>query len=475
MTKYFLLFVFLFNFAVFISMIYQDFEAEKDFKSYLAYTTDIEKAKEIQKLDKNIVIDKRSTNKEYGIKLWNCTTSCRDYFLIEIAKLYPNNDEVNFPINYIFSENLKIIEKEEEKSLARIINKIDGVYEAKVDIKNIEDKENAIANIEVKISKTTDEEKINRIINNLIYYKAKRKINIIYDYDKDADTYFKYEKRLRKLYKERKYNDIDTLLKEAKITLPKDYIDSLYYFSDIWKKYDEIDKKIEKFPNNYKYYVERANLSYYPATDCRPRMFYTDNLLDYEKALSLNPKATELYEKAGDEACALGNLDKIKLYFNKALEYTNNKDNIYAKLGDVYYSKAKALDLKDDYQKALNYYNKIKDIESVIKYRENLKEQYNIKNRGLSPERYIGLVPAKGNPYWYLPIPKSIKNKLIKKDEKDFYWSKDDLYYRIFDCQRKLKLRDEAKTTCQDKARIVKNEGKNFNTFSNCSLKMLFK
>ena len=62
-TKYFLLFVFLLNFAVFISIICQNFESEKDFKSYLAYTTDIEKAKEIQKLDKNIVIDKYLTNK----------------------------------------------------------------------------------------------------------------------------------------------------------------------------------------------------------------------------------------------------------------------------------------------------------------------------------------------------------------------------------------------------------------------------
>lgn len=58
------------------------------------------------------------------------------------------------------------------------------------------------------------------------------------------------------------------------------------------KKYKELDKKIEREPNNYKYYAQRADISYEPLTDCSPRMFYQNDLIDYEKALSLNPNAT---------------------------------------------------------------------------------------------------------------------------------------------------------------------------------------
>ena len=464
-TKYFLLFVFLFNFAIFISIICQIFESEKDFKSYLAYTTDIEKAKEIQKLDKNIVIDKHSTNKEYGLKLWNCTTSCRDYFLIEISKLYPNNDEVNFPVDYIFSENLKTIKKEREKSLARIIKKIDGVYGAKVDIQNIEDKENAIVNIDVMVYEAADEKEIERIINNLIYYKIKRKININYDYDKDTDTYLKYKKRIHNLYNGEKYNEIDALLKEAKNLLPKDYMDSLYYYDDIWKKYNEIDKNIEKFPNNYKYYVERADVDYVPVISCEPTMFIkSKNLYYYEKALSLNPKAVELYEKAGDSACYGPDLAKVNFYYKKALKYSKNKDNIYAKLGDIYYSRARFNGSKEDYETALNYYNQIEDISGVIDFRNELKKYIKSYRRIILPEPELMVGSS-----WlgFLKVNNTKKQRV--------YWGRLDLYYKIFDCQRHLGQKEEAIKTCKSRAKVAEENGKSFNKFSNCYLKILLK
>ena len=117
----------------------------------------------------------------------------------------------------------------------------------------------------------------------------------------------------------------------------------------------------------------------------------------------------------------------------------------------------------------------------MIRYREELNEQIKLKNKGLIPEK-PAMTPSKGNPWWFLWIvsPSSavsvyteakIYDKLYPP-EKEFYWSQNDLVYKIFDCQRKLNLKKEAIKTCKNKAKAVKETGKHFNTFNKCYKKI---
>lgn len=172
-TKYFLLFIFLFNFAVFISIICQISEAEKDFKSHLAYTTDVEIAKEIQKINEHIIIEKYSPKSNYKLRL-NHGYASRDYIITEIAKKYACNDNILI-IGCSIDYNV-LAQKNWKKSLTQIISKIEGVCKA-----NIKYYENNEIAIDVIVKKGNDKKEIERIINNLIYYKMKRKININYD------------------------------------------------------------------------------------------------------------------------------------------------------------------------------------------------------------------------------------------------------------------------------------------------------
>ena len=86
---------------------------------------------------------------------------------------------------------------------------------------------------------------------------------------------------------------------------------------------------------------------------------------DYTKALELNPKAYEVYEKRGDawsdcgyRACSSCKLERTEQEnknvirdYELAIKYTGGNDNLFEKLGDRYATTAP--------KKALKYYNMV--------------------------------------------------------------------------------------------------------------------
>ena len=178
LLKYFYIFLFIFIFSVISSTISYILAEKINADFTIAYTNDEEIATDIKKINKHINID--SHQEKYNIKLNYGNKDYRDKIIIKIAEKYQSNDDFFLIGEWI--KNNKYAKINWEKSLTRIISKINGVNKVDVVItKMAEENENIDMEININVKKGYDEKEIEKIINNLIYYKIKRKININYD------------------------------------------------------------------------------------------------------------------------------------------------------------------------------------------------------------------------------------------------------------------------------------------------------
>ena len=242
------------------------------------------------------------------------------------------------------------------------------------------------------------------------------------------------EKEARNAYKNKDYKKA---LKLLKLNAP--------YYSDAdidikaLEKFIEINNKIKIYPNNYKLYIERGDLKNVRLMSMfrRYSVFLSDiegAIADYNKALELNPKAYEVYEKRGDAWAIINhNPDETSTRelrypeddkhviddYTKAIELTGGNDRLYEKLGDrftepqiklSYYKQIKnpfneyegkiippikkdrfdfffehsthgyvPFKLANCYAKLGEYDNTLEILDKVIEHKEYVQEAYNLK------------------------------------------------------------------------------------------------
>lgn len=368
----------------------------------IATTDSIKKADEIQDLLTNVSYIPTLRDIDGTKTIISSKVKCHP----ECAKIQSTiliADSPIFDSNIGFSNRLFGISKEhsERKEINEILKSIPGVIDIDTNINIPEsryftyknDDEKTKATIIVSTSEDFDKKRIERTVKNIllgsvtglteeniniafhniekpnqkIIKRHKRKLEgLIYDYYNRARTEY--------IKNEPEQNYANAIYY---VDLAKDrYLQSGFSTTPI-KRIIELDKQINKSPNNYKLYIERGNVRNIPflANLIEEEQSVTSNynyaIADYEKALELNPKAFEVYEKLGDAhlrneydkyfgGCPNCRVKEAKLeydktidYYNKSIKLLGDNDRIYAKFGDVYW-------LKKDYQKALEYYNQVK-------------------------------------------------------------------------------------------------------------------
>lgn len=278
--------------------------------------------------------------------------------------------------------------KDFKKGLPFLINGIEGVYNSTVDIEFNScffdmDCENPYvkANIKIDTDESFDTEEIKELTEKLL-------ISTIGGLTKDN---IKIEFNIKPCSKQDKcYNHQTTqrLYKKAKYYYSKkDYVKALKYLEQAYNidpsyttsfddvlKIMELDEAIKKTPDDYRLYVQRGDIknvfeySMFVGSGESITSDFDGAIDDYTKALELNPKAYEVYEKRGDAWAECGykrcigckrerthveDENVIKDY-KLAIKYIGGNDRLYEKLGDRYIS--------SNPQKALEYFNKVKDI-----------------------------------------------------------------------------------------------------------------
>ncbi len=278
--------------------------------------------------------------------------------------------------------------KDFKKGLPFLINGIEGVYNSTVDIEFNScffdmDCGNPYvkANIKIDTDESFDTEEIKELTEKLL-------ISTIGGLTKDN---IKIEFNIKPCSKQDKcYNHQTTqrLYKKAKYYYSKkDYVKALKYLEQAYNidpsyttsfddvlKIMELDEAIKKTPDDYRLYVQRGDIknvfeySMFVGSGESITSDFDGAIDDYTKALELNPKAYEVYEKRGDAWAECGykrcigckrerthveDENVIKDY-KLAIKYIGGNDRLYEKLGDRYIS--------SNPQKALEYFNKVKDI-----------------------------------------------------------------------------------------------------------------
>lgn len=362
---------------------------------HLATTDNLQKANEIQAEITNyrfptvFSID----GSRYDIKILGGSKNVIDYAAVELADkgIITDNVSINSNVDvYKYFTNPKKTKKLEKllnKSFSKRLSHIDGVYCAQtyIDIpENIiefyQTPEPITAHVTLRTNKAFDIERITNTTKALLYASipglTKENIKINFEFEECdneclAKTYYRQAKRAINIDKD--YPKAMTNLQEA-AKLGPEYKNSI---TDL-KKIMELNEKINKSPSDYKLYIERgdiqnieeisifANQAYYITSN------YEAAINDYNKALELNPKAYEVFEKLGDAYSETGwrkcnickperdiydELNAIR-YYKKAIEYLGGNDILYKKLGDRY------LAAKDN-KKANETFAKIKNPQAL--------------------------------------------------------------------------------------------------------------
>lgn len=354
-----------------------------DNTALVAVTKSPQKANEIQELlttkhngtGRIILEHKDNKDVRYGITINKNEYKNAEYVKLVVKLLNSNivDDSVYFSANIKWSNNAKKNLKNILKQREEIIYNIEGVESVYIltcpDIKKLSEDakldhihiyynsvDNAdIVMIEKKMLSLFNDDSNNPpkifIQNNSLEKKAYEKYNLA-----------------KEEFKNKNYQKALDLIKEAHKIFP-------VYSADIEKmqKFINLDNKIKKYPKNYKFYIERGDLKNIEQFS----MFQKDSditsdvlgaIEDYSKALELNPKAYEVYEKRGDAWAKLNRSNKpcykairtpeddnnaIKDYL-KAVELMGGNNKLYEKLGDMH---------KDPHQK-LKFYKKCKNKKS---------------------------------------------------------------------------------------------------------------
>ena len=263
--KYIIYFVYMFVFAGFLYLageFYIDMEKEK---SHIAFTKDIELANEIQKLNKGIIIEKHHPDNDYELRYYNYGYESKDEVILKIAQKYQNGKNLIIVPEVIFYDDKhpEKSQKKLEKAVERILGKIDGVKKAEIKIKSLP-KLNTDEKPEITINLTVlrgyDEKKIEKITKNLCDEKTDLTLNINYKIDEKYYVYWRYEERALDLLNKNKEKEANEIVKEVETVLGEKKAQDLLYSLEKEKKRNDLNKKIEKDPNNYKYYVERGEI-----------------------------------------------------------------------------------------------------------------------------------------------------------------------------------------------------------------------
>ena len=343
---------------------------EKDVNYFIANSQNIEKANEIQNFlttktiptSRHILTNENENKQYYGISIDKSYITKKDSIQLQADLLKsPIMDEsVNIMINPKYTKNRKKMLTRAEDELSRIIWNLGGIEIAGVYIyPNNDSTDTEIRKVVVNIE--TKENADYRKIYKQIYLLTKPMID---DNSSAKIDIFDYtlENKAKEEYKKGNFQKALELLRikaEYNIEAKKD--------ADLLHKFIEINNIIKKEPNNYKLYIERGDLKNVPMFCCDSFLADIEGAIeDYNKALQLNPKAYEVYEKRGDAWAEVNhNSDKISIKairypeddkhviddYKKAIELTGGNDRLFEKLGDRY----------SNPKKSLKFYKKIKN------------------------------------------------------------------------------------------------------------------
>lgn len=371
--------ILVFLFSALMCSLFFHIMPEKDY--IIAATKNPEKANEIQNFlttktrptGRCLIIDDGKNTFDYGITIRKNQLWKKDSIKLQADLLNSSimDDSVKIVTNIRYTKNRKKLLERIECELRWIILNINGVEGASVSIylnnKDINSSDSKVQKVYVNVK--TKQGADCKKIHTQIYMLVKPL------FEKQSSTEIEiYNSTLfheaRQEYKNKNYFKALELLE---ILETFDYQD---IHSDVLSliKFVDIEKKIKKEPNNYKFYIERGDLKNVLLWSmfCCDSSFLSDiegAIEDYTKALELNPKAYEVYEKRGDAWANLNhNSDELSTRqirypeddqhaiedYKKAIELTGGKDELYEKIGDIY---------KDPKIK-LKYYNQIKNLES---------------------------------------------------------------------------------------------------------------
>lgn len=398
----------LFLFSALLCSLFFHIMPEKYENYFIANSKNIEKANEIQNFlttrtrptSRHIVTNEIGDKQYYAIAIDRNSSSKQDSIQIQTDLLKSSimDDSVNIMINPKYTKNKKELLKRVEEELRWIIWNINGIESVSVSIyldeKNINSTDNNIKKISVDIE--TKEGADCKNIHTQIYMLVKGIVK-----DNPSTEINIYNSTLynnaRLEYKNKNYFKAWELL-EILETFNYDNI-----HSDVVAliKFIDVDDKIKKSPNNYKLYIERGDLKNIPLFSmfsCNST-FLSDiegAIEDYNKALELNPKAYEVYEKRGNAWAEVSHNEdrtigtKALRYpeddqhaiddYKKAIELTGGNDKLYERLGDMY---------KDPKMK-LQYYTQVKNL-----YPEYLPVPYKVNQLDFSFDT---------GPFFHLPL-----------------------------------------------------------------------
>lgn len=374
-------------------------------KEYLiAATNNLEKADKIQNFlttktrptGRCLIINDSNNTVDYGITVRENQLSKKASIKLQADLLNSSimDSSIKITPNIKYTKNRKKLLERVESKLRWIILNIDGVESANVSIylngKDLNSPDKVSVNIETK--EGTDCKKIHSQIYMLvepIFENISSAEIEIYN-----STLFHQAKQA---YKNKNYFKAWELLEILET------FDYQNFHNDVisLRKFIDIDDKIKKEPNNYKLYIERGDLKNVPLFSmfCCNSTFLSDiegAIVDYNKALELNPKAYEVYEKRGNAWAEVSHNDdrtigtKALRYpeddqhaiddYKKAIELTSGNDELYEKLGDMY---------KDPKMK-LQYYTQVKNL-----YPEYLPVPYKVNQLDFSFDT---------GPFFHLPL-----------------------------------------------------------------------
>ena len=284
------------------------------------------------------------------------------------------DDSVIINPNIKYTRNRIKILKQLKKECEKILYGIEDIRWLEIKIvppENINDDNAKIKSITVRYETkdNADSQKIKKQITNFINSLLKDStIEIVIEDLESNHKAYQFIVKAQDEFEKKNYSKALEFINEA-IKLNNNYIKD----TETIPKIIELERKIKNTPNNYQYYIEMGDLL---SSDIFTTSLYanTEAIKNYEKALELNPKAYEVYEKIARNYTYLSmkysiiedfstntKLKKLEQECNeksveyslKAIEDSQGNDRIYQSLAYHYYS-------KKDYDKALEYYNKIK-------------------------------------------------------------------------------------------------------------------
>lgn len=123
----------------------------------------------------------------------------------------------------------------------------------------------------------------------------------------------------------------------------------------------ELEKALEKFDTSIKLKNDWEISYFYRAVTNQAMKNYDDAMLDYTKALSINPKMTDAYYNMAEITLSRKDIENPDI--NKAIENLEKALELDEKFINALFAMAAAYKKLGDYHKALEYLEKLLQIE----------------------------------------------------------------------------------------------------------------